>query len=165
MEFRKMRRFRQQLNREECETILTETTSGTLALLGDEGYPYAVPLSHVYAYGRIYFHSAKSGHKIESIKKYDKASYCVIAADNVRPSEYTTYFRSVIAFGKIHITESEDERTMAAILLGEKYNPGDSIGLRKEMEKGLSHMLILRFDIEHLSGKESIELINGKSLQ
>lgn len=160
-----MRRFRQQLNKEECEAILNETTSGTLALLGDGGYPYAVPVSHVYTDGKLYFHSAKSGHKIESIQRYDKASYCVIAADDVKPSEYTTYFRSVIAFGTIHIVESEEERITAAILLGEKYNPGDSVGLRKEMKKGLSHMLILRFDIEHLSGKESIELIERKSLQ
>lgn len=123
MEFRKMRRFRQQLDTEECEKILSESTSGTLALLGDGGYPYAIPLSHVYVNGKIYFHSAKSGHKVDAIKSCDKTSYCVVATDDVKPSEFTTYFRSVIAFGKIHIVESEEERLSAAMSLGEKFNP------------------------------------------
>lgn len=159
MEFRKMRRFRQQLSGPECHAILSTATSGTLALLGDGGYPYAVPVSFVYFNDRIYFHSAQSGHKVDAIRSCDKASFCVIAADNVHPSEFTSYFRSVIAFGRIHIVESEQERICAAELLGERYNPGDKEGLQKEMEKALSHMLVLRLDIEHLSGKEAVELV------
>lgn len=158
MEFRGMRRFRQQLPKSECDAILSMATSGTLALLGDNGYPYAVPMSYVYADGRIYFHSAKAGHKVDAIRRHDKASFCVIAADEVHPSEFTTYFRSVIAFGKIHAIESEGERMYAASLLGSRYNPGDDAGLQKELEKGLPHTLILRLDIEHLSGKEAVEL-------
>lgn len=159
MKFRKMRRFRQQLTKSECNAILSMGTSGTLALLGDNGYPYAVPISYVYTDGKLYFHSAKTGHKVDAIRQHDKASFCVIAADDIHPSEFTTYFRSVIAFGKIQIIESEDERMHAASLLGVRYNPGDDAGLQKELEKGLSHMLILQLDIEHLTGKEAIELV------
>lgn len=67
-EFRPMRRNRQQLSREECERILGCCTSGVLALTGDGGYPYAVPLSYVYADGAVIFHSAQQGHKIDAIK-------------------------------------------------------------------------------------------------
>lgn len=162
MEFRKMRRSRQQLSKTECDAILSAATSGTLALLGDNGYPYAVPVSYVYADGGLYFHSAQTGHKADAIRGHDKASFCVIAADEVRPSEFTTYFRSVIAFGKIRIIESESERRYAACLLGSRYNPDDDAGLRKELEKGLSHLLILRLDIEHLTGKEAIELVGKR---
>ena len=162
MEFRKMRRFRQQLIKSECDAILSMGTSGTLALLGDNGYPYAVPISYVYADGKLYFHSAQTGHKVDAIRQHDKASFCVIAADDIHPSEFTTYFRSVIAFGRIQIIESEDERMSAASLLGTRYNPGDEVGLQKELEKGLSHMLVLRLDIEHLTGKEAIELVKKK---
>ena len=73
MEFRKMRRFRQQLSKSECDAILSMATSGTLALLGDNGYPYAVPISYVYTDGKIYFHSAKTGYKVDAIKQHDKA--------------------------------------------------------------------------------------------
>ncbi len=162
MEFRKMRCFRQQLSMRECNSILSCATSGTLALLGDNGYPYAVPIGYVYSDGTFYFHSAKSGHKVDAIRDCDKASFCVIAADDVHPAEFTSYFRSVIVFGRIQIVDSEDERLRATVLLGERYNPGDAEGLQKEMEKAMSHMLVLRFDIEHLSGKEAIELTRDK---
>ena len=80
----------------------------------------------------------------------------------MHPAEFTSYFRSVIVFGRIQIVDSEDERLRATVLLGERYNPGDAEGLQKEMEKAMSHMLVLRFDIEHLSGKEAIELTRDK---
>ena len=118
-------------------------------------------MSYVYTDGKLYFHSAVTGHKVDAIRQYDKASFCVIAADDLHPSEFTTYFRSVIAFGKIQIIESESERILAATSLGARYNPGDNIGLQKELEKGLSNMLVLRLDIEHLTGKEAIELMRA----
>ena len=153
-----MRRKRQQLSNKESIAILEKATAGTLALLGDEGYPYAVPISYVYADGKLYFHSALSGHKVDAIRKYEKASFCVIEQDDVQPKKYTTYYRSVIAFGRIHIVDDEQEKLETARLLGNRYNPNDDESLQKEIESGLSRMLMLRFDIEHLTGKEAIEL-------
>ena len=118
MEFREMRRKHQQLSEEESIGILQKATSGTLALLGDGGYPYAVPISYVYDDGKLYSHSAMSGHKVDAIRKCDKASFCVIDQDNVQPAEYTTYFRSVIAFGRIRIVEDETEKLAIARTLG-----------------------------------------------
>ena len=161
-QFRPMRRFRQQLSDDESVGILKKATSGTLALLGDNGYPYAVPISYVYAEGKLYFHSALSGHKVDAIRNSDKASFCVIEQDNIHPKEFTTYFRSVIAFGRIHIVEDDAEKLSAARLLSERYNPGDEEGFQKELEKGFARMLAIRFDIEHLTGKEAIELVRKK---
>ena len=158
-EFREMRRKRQQLSEEESISILKKATAGTLALLGDDDYPYAVPISYVYADGRLYFHSALSGHKVDAIRKCDKASFCVIAQDEVHPEKYTTFFRSVIAFGRIHIIEDEQEKLQTARMLGNRYNPNQDEALQREIEGGLSRMLMIRFDIEHLTGKEAIELV------
>ena len=157
--FREMRRKRQQLSNEESIAILEKATAGTLALLGDEGYPYAVPISYVYNDGKLYFHSALNGHKVDAIRRCDKASFCVIEQDDVQPKKYTTFYRSVIAFGRIHIIEDEQEKLETARMLGNRYNPNDEERLRQEMAKGLSHMLMLRFDIEYLTGKEAIELM------
>ena len=161
-EFREMRRKRQQLSEEESISILKKATAGTLALLGDDNYPYAVPISYVYADGRLYFHSALSGHKVDAIRKCDKASFCVIEQDDVQPKKYTTFFRSVIAFGRIHIIEDEQEKLKMARVLGNRYNPNDGESLQKELEQGLSRMLMIRFDIEHLTGKEAIELVRQR---
>ena len=159
-EFRPMRRKRQELAQEESITILQKATSGTLALLGDNGYPYAVPISYVYHEGKLYFHSAVEGHKVDAIRQCDKASFCVIEQDEVHPEKYTTFFRSVIAFGKIHIIEDEAEKLQMARMLGNRYNPNQDEALQKELENGLARMLMIRFDIEHLTGKEAKELMN-----
>ena len=159
MQFREMGRKRQQLTESESVSILRNATSGTLALLGDGGYPYAVPISFVYHEGKLYFHSALNGHKVDAISNCDKASFCVIDQDEVHGERYTTYFRSVIAFGCIHIIEDETERLAAARLLGNRYNPNHDEALQMEINKGLHRMLVLCMEIEHLTGKESIELI------
>lgn len=159
-EFRPMRRKRQELAQEESIAILQKATSGTLALLGDNGYPYAVPISYVYHEGKLYFHSAVEGHKVDAIRQCDKASFCVIEQDEVHPERYTTFFRSVIAFGKIHIIEDETEKLQMARMLGNRYNPDQDEALQKELENGLARMLMIRFDIEHLTSKEAKELMN-----
>ena len=104
--FRELRRKRQELSLEESLDILNKGTSGVLALLGDNDYPYTVPISYVYDNAKLYFHGAKNGHKIDALRKHDKASFCVISQDKIIPEEYTTYFRSVIVFGKIRDRKS-----------------------------------------------------------
>ena len=161
-DFREMRRKRQQLSEDESIGILQKATAGTLALLGDNGYPYAVPISYVYHEGKLYFHSALAGHKVDAIRNCDKASFCVIDKDDVQPEKYTTFFRSVIAFGRIHIIEDDKEKLAMARMLGKRYNPNNDESLQREIEGGLSRMLMIRFDIEHLTGKEAIELVRQR---
>lgn len=161
--FPQMRRKGQQLTQEETVDILLRATSGVLALHGAGGYPYAVPLSYVYEDGRLYFHSALAGHKIEAIKNCAQASFCVVDQNDVIPEKYTTLYRSVIAFGQIHIVDNESEKLRVARMLGNRYNPHHDEALQKELQQGFNRMSVLCFDIEHLTGKESIELIRTKA--
>lgn len=158
-EFRPMRRKRQQLSQQECDEILNKATAGTLALLGDGDYPYSLPISFVYHDGKIFFHSALKGHKIDAIRSCSKASFSVIDKDDVKGKEYTTYFRSVICFGKIHIIDNDDEKMTAVRMLGNRYNPDDDEALAAEIHKSFKGMCMIEFDIEHMTGKEAIELV------
>ena len=79
------------------------------------------------------------GHKVDALRACDKASFCVIEQDCVQPKEYTTYFRSVIAFGRAHIIEDESEKLETARMLGHRYNPNDEESLQKEIEHGLPY--------------------------
>lgn len=157
MSFREMRRSRQQLSREECIDILHRNTAGTLAVLGDDGYPYAVPLSYVYADGKLYFHSAKSGHKIDAVRACDKVSFSVMDQDEIVPEKFTTYFRSVTAFGRIRILEQDAEILQAIEKLADKYAL-NAAGKQDEIQSGWNHMYLLELKIEHLTGKQAIEL-------
>lgn len=161
--FREMRRKKQQLTQEETMVILREGTSGVLSLTGDEGYPYGVPLSYVYDGDKLYFHCAKEGHKIDAIRKNPKASFCVIAQDEIVPEKYTTCYRSVIAFGSVRILENEGEKRRAIEELALKYAPEDSEENRqKYIEKDWEPLCMLEMTVEHLSGKEAIELVRRK---
>ena len=156
--FREMRRKNQLLTDEECIEILNSSTSGTLALLGDNDYPYSLPISYVYNDGKLYFHSALPGHKIDAINMHSKASFCVIAQDKVVPEKYTTYFRSVIAFGKICVSDNDAEKLRAIEILAEKYSPQLAEGRKKEIDDNFSRMCMIELDIEHMTGKEAKEL-------
>ena len=158
--FREMRRKKQQLSMEESRRILDEGTSGVLALSGDEDYPYAVPISYVYDGDRLYFHCAKSGHKLDAVRRNPKASFCVIGQDQVLPEKYTTLFRSVIVFGKIRILESEEEKRRAIEKLAWKYAPEEPEEKRNQaVDREFAPLCMLELSIEHISGKEAIELV------
>ena len=156
--FREMRRKGQQLSAEECIEILNRGTSGVLALEGDDGYPYAVPLSYVYEDGRLYFHCATSGHKLDAIRQNPKASFCVVDQDQVVPKEYTSYFKSVIAFGTMGILEDAAKRA-AIEKLALKYAACDSAeNRRRAIEDYWDTLCMLEMRIEHLTGKCAREL-------
>lgn len=160
--FRTMRRKKQILAPEECVEILNRETSGVLSVIGDAGYPYAVPLSYAYSDSKIYFHSANSGHKIDAIAQNDKASFCIISQDKVIPQEYTTYFRSVIIFGKVRVLEDATEKRKALEALLDKYSPDYKQGGLTEIDRLFKQTSAVELSIEHMTGKESIELVRMK---
>lgn len=161
--FREMRRKRQALPAEDCHAILNRGTSGVLALSGDNGYPYAVPLSYVYDGEKLYFHCGKAGHKLDAIRRDAKASFCVIDRDVVVPEEYTTYFRSVIAFGTMRILDDDGEKRAAIEKLAAKYAPEDSVDNRaRVIEREWDPLCMLEMTIDHLTGKEAIELVKSR---
>lgn len=161
--FREMRRFNQQLTPDECLEVLSRGTSGVLAVSGDDGYPYAVPLSYAYRDGCLWFHGALTGHKLDAIQRCDKVSFCVIDKDDVVPEKLTTVYRSVIAFGRAHILEDERKIAQGARILGEKYLNGlDPSLIDREIMQSMPRLNVIRMDIEHMTGKEGVELTAQK---
>ncbi len=158
---RKMRRFKQLLPEDGTKEILYSATNGVLSLVDADGEPYGVPISYAYDGDcHIYFHSAVKGHKIDCIKADSRCSFCVVGKDKIIPEEFTSYFRSVIVKGAIHIATSPDEIMKGLLLLCEKYSPG--INSDAEIAKCLSHVSVLRLDIESMTGKEAIELVRER---
>lgn len=160
--FRKMRRYKQQLSDEEARGVLARGKTGVLAVIGDEGYPYTVPINYVYREGKLFLHSALTGHKIDAIRANDKVSLCVVDADDVVAAEYTTYFRSVVAFGRARIIEDEAEKMASLRLIGDKYNPHQDEALNAEVAHGFARLHMIEIEIEHLTGKQAKELAHVK---
>lgn len=165
MGFREMRRIKQKLSEEECREILKRNTAGVLAVLGDEGYPYGVPLSYLWEDGYLYFHCAKTGHKLDAIAGCEKASFCVIDQDMVVPKEYTSYFRSVIVFGRARVMKEEKEIRSVIEKLAQKYAPLDSEENRRFfIEKEYGALCMIKMKAEHISGKEARELAGRRAV-
>jgi len=160
--FREMRRGKQLLSMEDTAAVMGRCTNGVLACLGDEEYPYAVPVSYVYFNNKIYFHSAKAGHKVDAILKYPKVSFAVVDEDTIVSKEYTSYFRSVITFGKARIVEG-DERLEAFAALVEKYSGDQPEEARHKEITGCMQAYIIAIDIDHITGKEAIEYVRDRS--
>jgi len=160
--FRAMRRSKQLLSKDDTTAVMERCTSGVLSCFGDEGYPYAVLINFVYYNEKIYFHSSKSGHKIDAITKNSKVCFTVIDEDTIVSEEFTSYFRSVVAFGNARIVEG-DEWLKSFGALVEKYS-GDQPEERKQKEiSGCTSVYIIAIDIEHITGKEAIEYVKGKN--
>ena len=107
--FRKLLRHKQQLPDSECIEILKNEPRGVLSVVGDEGYPYGLPIDHWYCEenGRLYFHCGKIGHKLDAIRACNKVSYCVMDGGTPEEGGWALYFRSVIVFGRAKIIEAK----------------------------------------------------------
>lgn len=154
-----MRRIKQQLTQEECEKILERGRTGVLAVLGDDGYPYTVPINYYYTDGKIYLHCAKSGHKLDAIRSNPKVSFCVVERDDILQEKFTTLFKSAVAFGKAEILANKEEMRSSVTALAEKYCSDFLDEVPAEVERGFDILCMIKINIEHLTGKQGKELI------
>lgn len=152
--FREMRRKKQQLPLEDCIALLKNEPRGVLSVLGDAGYPYGVPMDFWYneANGCLYFHCARQGHKLDAVKAWEKASFCVIDQGTRQGGDWPLHFQSVIVFGRIHLVEDEAEALAAVRRLGEKFT-SDAAYLDDEITRARSRLQCLVLIPEHITGK------------
>jgi nitroimidazol reductase NimA-like FMN-containing flavoprotein (pyridoxamine 5'-phosphate oxidase superfamily) len=161
--FREMRRKKQLLPEAETIAMLQSCTSGVLAVHGDDDYPYAVPLSFAYEDGKLFFHSAVAGHKLDALERSEKASFCVIAADDIVPSKFTTHFRSAIVLGKARVVTDDSEKRHALMCLAEKYSPAYLDSADSEIDGEWKRVCVIELAIEHMTGKASLELVRKRA--
>lgn len=159
---RELRRRKQALEKTEITAVLLRNTSGVLALTGTDGYPYAVPLSYVYTAGKLYFHCAKEGYKIDALGQGSKASFCVIDRDEIVREDFSTNYISVIAFGEAYLVTDDEEKRRSIRLLAGKYGTGDRAADEKEIEKSWNRLTMICLDIKEITGKAATAVIKNR---
>lgn len=150
-----MRRKRKQIDKESAETLLAQSRRGVLAVNGDDGYPYAIPINYFYdrKNQKIYFHGARVGHKVDALKKCDKVCFTVYGNETVKEDPWAPFLQSVVIFGRCHLMET-DEKAMALLKqLAMKYYPNEQLADAEITQSGKAVQLF-EIEIEHLSGKE-----------
>ena len=148
-----MRRKDRALDEAEAWAILREGGDGVLATLGEDGYPYAVPMNHAVLDGALYLHSALAGHKLENLAFCDKVSYCVVTEREVVPAEVATNYRSAVVFGRAVRVEDREERRRGLMALLERFCAGHMEAGMKELEHEFERTAVLRVDIHRITGK------------
>ena len=152
--FREMLRKKQQLTQDECITLLNHEPRGVLSVLGDEDYPYGMPMNHFYceADGKIYFHSGKKGHKIDAMMRHNKASFCVYDQGFRKEGDWALNIRSVIVFGHIELIEDQDKIFDIARLLSHKFTDDEKY-IEHEIQTAGPRTLMFALVPDHMTGK------------
>ncbi|MBQ7371524.1 MAG: pyridoxamine 5'-phosphate oxidase family protein [Blautia sp.] len=152
--FRKMMRGKQQITEEECIEILKKEPRGVLSVLGDDDYPYGMPINHYYCEedGKLYFHGGKKGHKIDAILKHDKASFCVYDEGYRREGEWALNIKSVIVFGRIEILQDQEKVYEISRLLSYKFTKDEEY-ISHEIKRSGPNTLMFALTPEHMTGK------------
>ena len=152
--FREMLRKKQLLTQEECLAILKNEPRGVLSVLGDDGYPYGMPMNHFYceADGKIYFHGGGKGHKIDAMMRHGKASFCVYDRGFRREGDWALNIKSVIVFGHIEFVEDQDKLYEIARLLSYKFTD-DAQYIERELQTAGPRTLVFALVPEHMTGK------------
>ena len=152
--FRKLTRFKQQLPPEECAELLARQRRGVLSVLGDGGYPYGLPMDHWYCPedGHLYFHSGRSGHKVDAVARCDKVSYCVIDGGSPIEGDWALRFRSVIVFGRVEFIEDRSVIYDISARLSRKFTE-DEAYIADEIRRVGPVTCMFALTPEHITGK------------
>ena len=152
--FRKMRRIKQQISHEECVQVLKEQLRGVLSVIGDDGYPYGIPINHWYSEeeNKLYFHSGPAGHKLDAIAACDKVSYCVMDEGFRKEGDWALNIKSVVVFGRMHLVEDDDKKLQICSDITRKFTD-DEAYLQEEIKNHFARVVCMELEIEHMTGK------------
>lgn len=150
--FKEMRRKDKAMTQEACDALLLEAEYGVLGTISQNGYPYLTPLNYVYLNGKIYFHSAKEGEKLDNIDGNSKTSFCVVGDTVLIGEKFDTDYKSVVVFGRtIEVKDEEKKEVLRGLI--DKYSPDYIEEGYKYVERSSSTTKVFSIEIDHISGK------------
>ena len=152
--FRELTRKNRQLATEECISVLRKETRGVLSVLGDNGYPYGMPMNHYYSEedGRIYFHCGRAGHRLDALTRDSKVSFCVCDQGYRKEGQWALNVRSVIVFGRIRIVDDPERIADITARLSRKFTQDEEY-IQNEIRAHAPATLLLELTVEHMCGK------------
>lgn len=157
--FRLIRKKKNELSLEECKDLLKNRRRGVLSLYGVEGYPYGIPINYIYdeETGAIYFHGAKTGHKVDALKASDKVSFAVLGPEVVKKEAWAPFVKSVVLFGTCQIIQVQQKALYWLKKFALKYYPSEDL-VQKEIDASFMGVQMFELTIDHMSGKEVQEI-------
>lgn len=155
--FENMRRKDRAMPEEQARKLLENGEWGTLSTVGEDGWPYATPLSYVVMENRIYFHAAKSGKKMKNLAHQPNVCFCTVGATQpVFSQDFTTEYESVVVFGQAREVTDENVKRRALLRLCEKYLPQHMDKAEASIQKSFGITAVWEIEIMHCTGKQKL---------
>jgi nitroimidazol reductase NimA-like FMN-containing flavoprotein (pyridoxamine 5'-phosphate oxidase superfamily) len=153
--FRTIRKKKNEISIDTAKTLLQSSRRGVLAVNGDNGYPYAIPINYVYDDDaqKIYFHGARVGHKVDALRACDKICFTVYGHETIKEEAWAPFMQSVVVFGRCHLVEAGEKAMAMLKQFAMKYYPNEQM-VDEEIAIAGKAVQIFEIEIEHLSGKE-----------
>lgn len=153
--FRPIRKKKNEIDVNVAQALLQNSRRGVLAVNGDDGYPYAIPVNYFYdtENQKIYFHGARAGHKVDALKTCDKICFTVYGNEQIKEEAWAPFMQSVVVFGRCHLLEAGPKATALLKRFAMKYYPNEQLA-DEEIEHAGKAVQMFEIEIEHLSGKE-----------
>jgi nitroimidazol reductase NimA-like FMN-containing flavoprotein (pyridoxamine 5'-phosphate oxidase superfamily) len=153
--FRPIRKKKNEISVDKAKALLHSSRRGVLAVNGDDGYPYAIPINYLYdeENEKIIFHGAKAGHKVDALKKNDKICFTVFGNETVKEEAWAPFLQSAVVFGRCHLVESQEDAIALVKKFAAKYYPNMDM-VNEEAALSGRAVQMFEIEIEHLSGKE-----------
>lgn len=153
--FREIRKKKKEISIEEIKKLLTNERRGVLSVIGDDGYPYGIPLNYYYDEKNnvIYFHGSRVGHKVDALKKCDKVCFTIYGDEQIVEEKWAPYLKSVVIFGRCHTIDNQDVAIKICKEFAKKYYPNEKL-IEKEIQTSGKTVQMFAIEIEHFSGKQ-----------
>ena len=153
--FRTIRKKKNEISTDAAKTLLQSSRRGVLAVNGDDGYPYAIPINYVYDDDaqKIYFHGARVGHKVDALRACDKVCFTVYGNETIKEEKWAPFVQSTVIFGRRHLLEESAETTEILKKIAVKYYPNEQL-IDEEIKRSGKAVQLFEIEIEHISGKE-----------
>lgn len=153
--FRTIRNKKSEISIDTAKALLQSSRRGVLAVNGDDGYPYAIPINYFYDDDaqKLYFHGARAGYKVDALRACDKVCFTVYGNETIKEEDWAPFVQSVVVFGRCHLVESGARATTLLKQFAMKYYPSEQL-----VDENIAHegkaVQIFEIEVEYLSGKE-----------
>ena len=153
--FRPIRKKKNEISTDEALALLQDSRRGVLAVNGDDGYPYAIPVNYYFdkENRKIYFHGPRVGHKVDALRACDKICFTVYGHETIKEEAWAPFMQSVVVFGRCHLVEAGEKAMAMLKQFAMKYYPNEQM-VDEEIAIAGKAVQIFEIEIEHLSGKE-----------
>ncbi len=147
-------------DRVELERLLLDRRHGVLATAGLDGQPYTTPINHLYRSGKLYFHCALHGRKLDNILANPRVCFTAYKAQRLVLGEIACdcaqRYECVICFGTARLIEDAAQKSALLTQLTEHYAGRE---FEPPSPARINGTAVVEITVTEMTGKRNVDRI------